>query len=173
MKEDLLVAGQSAAAVWCVMLPSRATASKPWMISNVVNTTRPRRSVFSCGIVCRWAAAAQALQTARDDLKRLLRPIRSETRKGFRRVDNLAADHREQRRDRTELIGGNGQIILVQHREIGETPGLQRSAPVIVEGEPGAAPRVEAQRLLARDQLRCTARRHAVDRATVDRKSVV
>jgi hypothetical protein len=38
MNDALLVAGQTAAAVWCVMLPSSATASNPWTISNAVNT---------------------------------------------------------------------------------------------------------------------------------------
>ena len=48
----------------------------------------------------------------------------------------------------------HGHVVLRQHREVGELAGRERAAPALVMGEPGAALRVEAQRLLAARQSR-------------------
>src|SRR5215467_3883797 len=60
-------------------------------------------------------------------------------------IDNLSADHREQRLGVVDLADRHRQVILRQHRQIRELAGFERPALLLVERKPRAAERVETQ----------------------------
>src|SRR5262245_44153936 len=71
-----------------------------------------------------------------------------------RRVpDDLAADHRHHRLNILDLIGGYGEVIAVQHHEIGELARGDGAEIVFLENEIGVVARMRDERVLARDRL--------------------
>src|SRR4051794_33309817 len=133
------------------MLPSSATAISPCMISSVVIIASPDVIIFSISWLIDHHRASSHKQLPRYETS--LGPVRPNAFERANGINDPAADHREQRCQRADLLRRNRQVILVQYREISEASGFERSAFIIVEREPGAALRVEAQCLFARDQF--------------------
>src|SRR5262249_3338988 len=81
------------------------------------------------------------------------------TRKSIRRVDGLAADDRQQGRRSADLLNGDGHEVPVENDEGGELAVLDRSAPCLVEAEPGTAHGIQAQGVFAAGRFVRAARR--------------
>ena len=72
-----------------------------------------------------------------------------ERRELARGVHDLAAEQRQHGLDVADLFERHREVVRRQHGEVRELAGLERAAHVVVEREPGAPQRVEAQRRLA------------------------
>ena len=68
-------------------------------------------------------------------------------------VDDLAVDDGEDRADLLDLRVGHGEVVPVQHDQIGQLAGFDRADLVLHPQEPAVAAREQAERLLARDLL--------------------
>src|SRR5262245_10588807 len=68
-------------------------------------------------------------------------------------VHDLAADHRHQRLDVLDLIGWDGEIVAVEHQEIGIFAVRERAEVTLLEQEAGVRARVRDQGFLACDGL--------------------
>ena len=66
-----------------------------------------------------------------------------------RRVDNLAAHDRQQRRSSPNLLNGYGHEILIENGEVGELAVFECPTPHLIEAEPRAVYRIKAQRFFA------------------------
>src|SRR5262245_55274698 len=77
--------------------------------------------------------------------------------------DDLAADHCEQGFSPADLIDGDRHIVLGQDSKIREFADLERTAFILIMGEPGTADRVEAQRVCPRWCFFGTANRLTAD----------
>src|SRR6266496_1669913 len=68
-------------------------------------------------------------------------------------VNNLAVDDGEDGADLFDLSVGHGEIVAIEHRQVGELTRCDRPDLVLHAKEPAVASREEAQRLLAGNLL--------------------
>jgi hypothetical protein len=66
-----------------------------------------------------------------------------------RGVHHATPGDRQHRLDCAELLSGHGQIVGIEDREIGVRVRRNPALDLLLPAEPGAANRVEAERLLA------------------------
>src|SRR5262249_61077452 len=90
------------------------------------------------------------------------------TRESIRCIDGLAAHDRQQRSRSADLLDGDGHDVLIENDEVGELAVLDRSAPRVVEAEPGTAHGIQAQGLFAAGRFVRAARRKPADRLAVE-----
>src|ERR1700731_4542688 len=64
-------------------------------------------------------------------------------------VDDLPADHRQQRFNAADFAGWNRHVVLCQHGKVREFAGCERASLVFIAREPGAAKRIETQSVRA------------------------
>src|SRR5580693_2473213 len=79
-------------------------------------------------------------------------PSRSRWRRK-RAVDDPAADHGRDRRDVPDLVGWDGEVVAVEHEQIGEQARPDRAEAVFAEHQVRVAPRVRDEGLLTGERL--------------------
>src|SRR5687768_3345739 len=71
----------------------------------------------------------------------------------FRVVDDVAADDSEHRANAFQLFGGHGEVVLIEHNEVGKLADLDTAQIFLLADEPPVRARVEVERFLAGDLL--------------------
>jgi NMT1/THI5 like len=81
--------------------------------------------------------------------------------KGPCRVNDSPPNHRQQRLQRADLILRHGEIIRIEHCQVGELADFDRAFAPFFESEPGAADGEKTQRFFAREILAAVAQRRS------------
>src|SRR5207249_7819122 len=91
-----------------------------------------------------------------------------EPRIGTCAVYDLSPDHGQERLDFLDPVLGNLEIVGGKDREVGKLPGLQRAFPSLLARDPGAARRIQAQRLAAIEKVPLALQLRAAQRLAGD-----
>ena len=64
-------------------------------------------------------------------------------------MHDLAADHRQQRPDGLDLACGDGEVVAIEHQQVGVSARRERTEIALLEQEIGVRARMRDQRFLA------------------------